>query len=269
MAEPTFYQVVSAAVADISERGYLSPEQLAEWTHRIRDAAERTLTPPHVLEQALRSTLSQAYARLIERGMIVGQHKDMPRFTLEKAKPKLRAELDRAIMAIADLIKLNRRNAVGDTLQRFAGWMSSVPPGGSKIVDRRAESKKIRKALASLPFEERRVLVDQGHKFSANLSRILATDGGAIGAIWHHHHVRYPRPEHVTRDGKFFLMRDSWAHQRGLVKPGPHGFTDEIEQPAEWVFCRCSYQWIYNLRDCPSDVMTNKGREALVLARAA
>ena len=89
-------------------------------------------------------------------------------------------------------------------------------------------------------------------------------DGGAIAAIWRHHHVTYPRPEHVARDGRLFLMRDSWAHKAGYVKPGANGYTDQIERPGEWVFCRCTYQWIYNLRDMPADVLTIKGREFLL-----
>ena len=48
------------------------------------------------------------------------------------------------------------------------------------------------------------------------------------------------------------------------MKPGATGYTDQIERPGEWVFCRCTYQWIYNLRDMPADVLTIKGREFLL-----
>lgn len=269
MPAPTFYEIVSAAVRDIAEHGYLSPEQLAQWARRIREAAERTLTPQHVLQEALRASLSGQYRRLVDRQAILAQHKGIPLFTLDRVKPKLRAELDRRIVASADLIKLNRVRAVDDTEQRFAGWASSVPAGGSKVVERRAESKTIRKALASLPFTERRVAIDQASKFSSALSDILAKDGGAIAAIWNHRHVRYPRAEHLARDGKVFLIRDSWAYEKGLVKPGPSGFTDEIERPAEFVYCRCDYQFLYSLRALPPGMITQKGRETLGIRRVA
>lgn len=260
MPAQSFYQVVTEAVADITERGYVSPEQIAEWTRRIREAAQTSLTPEHILQDALRSTLGQAYGRLIDRDQILRYHQGMTRFTLAQVKPQLRAELDRRILASAGLIKFNRDAAIEKTVQRFAGWSTSIPQGGSSIVDRTKVKSDIRKAMASLPFEERRVIIDQGTKFAASLSAIIAKDQSAIAAQWHHHHVRYPRKEHLARNGRVFLVRNSWAHERGLVKPGANGYTDEIEQPGEFVFCRCSYRWLYNLRDLPAMCLTEKGR---------
>lgn len=264
----SFAQVITEAVADLAEHGYRSPEQIAEWVRVIREAAADAMTPPHVLEEALNATLGTTYRRLIERGSILEHHKGVSRFTIDKLRPRLRAELDRRIMASANLIKLNRQAAIEKTVQRFAGWATSVPEGGSDVVRRSPVKSDIRKALASLPYEERRVAIDQGHKFAADLSHIIAMDQNAIAAIWHHHHKRYPRPEHVARDGSIFLVRGSWAHEAALVKSSA-GYTDEIERPGEWVYCGCSYGWIYALRDLPAAMVTEKGRQALAAARAA
>jgi hypothetical protein len=38
-------------------------------------------------------------------------------------------------------------------------------------------------------------------------------------------------------------------------------YTDEIEQPAELVFCSCAYQYVTALRDLPETLLTAKGRE--------
>ena len=264
-----FHDVLTEAVADVAERGYVSPEFVAEWARRLREAAERSLTPPHILEEGLKRTFGIAYRRLIEKAQILKHHAGIPRFTFERLKPTLRRELDRRIMASANLIKLNREAAIQKTLQRFQGWATSVPPGGSDIVSRRKVKSDVRKALASLPFEERRVAIDQGHKFAADLSHVIATDGGAIAGIWQHHHVRYPRAEHVARDGDIFLIRDCWAHAQGLAKAQDEAaYTDRIERPGELVYCRCSYQWIYNLRDLPPDMLTAKGRESLARVKA-
>ena len=63
-------------------------------------------------------------------------------------------------------------------------------------------------------------------------------------------------------------MRDSWAHKAGLVKPGKNGYTDEIEQPAELPFCKCSYQYVFSLRSIPAECLTEKGKKALEDAKA-
>src|SRR5207247_2394734 len=104
---------------------------------------------------------------------------------IDQIKPALHAELERRIMASADLIKLNRKAAIEKTVQRFSGWATSVPPGGTRATDKKKEKDSIKKSLKSLPFEERRVIIDQSHKFVANLNEIVAKDGGAIAGRWH------------------------------------------------------------------------------------
>jgi hypothetical protein len=42
-----------------------------------------------------------------------------------------------------------------------------------------------------------------------------------------------------------------------------HQYTDEIEMVGEFVYCSCSYQYVYALRDLPPDMVTAKGRETL------
>lgn len=264
-----FYSVVTAAVADLAQHGYTDNARVQFWVSEIRKAAVESLTPEHMLQAALDRVLRGTYRTLVENGRILSKHPGVARFTLEKVKPQLRAELDRRIMASANLIRLNREAAIEKTLQRFQGWATSVPTGGSKVVDRAAEKANIRKPLASLPFEERRVLIDQGHKFATSLSDILAHDAGALAAEWNHHHVTYPRPEHVARNGHVFLIRDSWAHEQGLVKKDSNGYVDDIERPGEFVYCRCTYRYIYALRDLPIEMLTAKGKEALVKSRAA
>lgn len=262
MPAESFYEVITKAINDFAARGYDSQERLDYWTLRIRDAAAASLIPEHVLEQHLRGTLQAVYQRLITRGGIMAQHRGLPRFTLGRIEPRLRAELDRRILASANLIKLNRSEAIETTLRRFQGWATSIPPGGG-AVDKLPTKEQLRKSLASLPFESRRVAVDQGHKFVANLSEIIATDGGALAAIWRHHYVNNPRKVHVARAGKVFAVRDNWALRDGLMKIGANGYTDEIEKPATLIFCRCSYQYLHALRELPADMVTVKGRTEL------
>ena len=268
--QPSFYDVLTAAVTDMIENGFDSTERVAFWVVRIREAALAAMIPEAEMERLLRERLADQYRRSVDAGGMLKDHKNAQRFTIEKVRPALRAELDRAIYASASLIQLNRRAATEKTLQRFQGWAMSIPKGGSDVASRSKAKDDIRKSLAQLPYEERRVLIDQGHKFASNLSAILATDGGAIAGIWRHHHVTYPRPEHVDRDGDVYLIRDSWADKAGLVKPARrNGYTDDIEKPGELVFCRCTYQYLYRLRDLPPDMLTKKGKDALADARKA
>lgn len=267
-----FYKVLTDAINDMLEHGFDSMDRITLWVERIREAAIRSLVPQRVLETTLVSTFRGIYRQTVERGMILRQHPGVSLFTLERVKPALRAELDRRILASADLIKLNREAAVRDTLQRFSGWATSIPAGGSDAVNRREQKAEIRKPLASLPFRERRVAIDQGHKFSNNLSEILAVEGGALAGIWHSHwrQINYRfRPDHKERDERLYVVRDNWALERGLMKLGGHEYTDQITKPGEEVYCRCFYQYLYSLRRLPADMLTEKGRAELERVKIA
>jgi hypothetical protein len=261
----SFYDVVTEAINDFTEHGYDTQARLDRWMAEIRRAAEAEAIPDDVLDKMLRRTLKGAYERLVTDGGILRYHPGVPKFTLAKVRSKLHAELDRRILASAQLIRLNREEAISATERRFSGWATSIPKGGSRVVDRVDTKTDIRKAMASLPFVQRRVIVDQSHKFTSSLSEILAHDSGAIAGIWHSHwrqaNYNYRR-DHKERDEKVYAVRGSWAMERGLMNKGA-GYTDEMTKPGEEVFCRCFMQWQYSLSKLPPDMLTAKGREAL------
>jgi len=219
------------------------------------------------------------------------------RFTLEQIKPHLRGELNRRIMAIAeesaDLIGSDREAVIDATLKRFAGWITPVPgdPVGGTAPPRwwtLVKSHYIRRSkhdpltrpareppreLADLSFEERWrvVMLDQGQRFCACLSQMIAMDSNAIAMIWHSHwrQENYDyRPEHKERDGKVYALRGNWAMERGLMKAGPVGFYDEVTSVGHEPGCGCYAQWLYNLRDLPADMLTKNGRAELKRVRA-
>lgn len=268
----SFYETLTAAVSAMTETGYISAEQVAFWVDRIRLAAITSLTPPSVLRESLNNAMRAVYRSHVEKGGLLKFHPGVERFTLARVAPRLRAELDRRILASAALIKANRDEAIETTLRRFAGWATSIPPGGSEAVDKRDTKAEIRKPLAQLPFKERRVVVDQGHKFVANLNNIMAQDAGAIALIWRSHwrQQNYDyREDHKERDGRVYMIRGNWAQERGLVKVGDAGYYDDITAVGEEVFCRCFATYLYSLRRLPDDMLTNKGREELAGARMA
>lgn len=267
----SFYEVLSAAIKDLSEHGYDSAERVAMWIERIRIAARDSLVSEVVLEQKLRQHLAQVFDRTVNSGRLLKVHPGVSQYTLAAIKPKLRRELDRRILANASLIKLNRDKAIAETVQRFAGWATSIPIGGSDITNRKEENQKVRRGMAGLSYVERRCLTDQSHKLVASINDIVAKDGGAIAMKWHHVAEGPPayqsRPEHVARNGKIYAIRDSWAMQKGFMKLGGHSYLDEITQPGEEVSCRCSGIYLYTVSQLPSDMITVKGKEAQLAAR--
>lgn len=223
------------------------------------------------MEDMLKDALRLIYKRMVEQGEVLRYHPGVEPWRLERIKPQLRAELDRRIVASANLIKLNRDTAINQTLQRFSGWTTSIPKGGTDATKKRKTKEGIRRALAGLPFRERRVLIDQGHKLTAAISDLLAHDGGAIAGQWHSHwrQIGYNyRKDHKARDGKVYAIRGNWAMKAGYMKASQSGYLDQIDQPGMAPFCRCYLVWLYNLRELPAVMRTMKGRAKLQEVRA-
>lgn len=266
----SYYDVLTAAIRDMAEHGYDSAERIVYWQRMLREAAERSMLSEAEMTAQLREALQTVYRRQVDAGGLLKLHPGIGRFTLDKLRPHLHALLERRILASADLIRLNRRAAIDKTLQRFSGWGTSLPPGRAAQVDRRETARDVRKSLSRLPFEQRRVLIDQGHKLTSAINATVAQDGGAIAAEWHSHwrQAGYDyREDHKERDGRLFAVRGCWALEQGLMVPGPNGYTDQVTQPAEEPFCRCQYQYVYNLRALPEAMLTKKGQIALERAR--
>jgi hypothetical protein len=265
----TFFEIITAAIADIEKYGYDSQARLDGWLHQIVEAAKATMTTQSILENELRRALTSTYERTIKGEKLLKVHPGISRFKLEMVKPKLHAELQRRLLSSSQLIRLNREDMLTRTKQRFSGWATSIPVGGSKVTDTNEVKENVSKALKSLPFNERRVMIDQTHKFVSDLNNIVAIEGGAIGAKWCSHY-RQPgynfRPDHAIRNDKIYAIRGSWAISQGLINKGA-GYTDDMTMPGEEVYCRCQYVYIYALRNLPDDMLTQKGREALEIAK--
>jgi len=261
---PTFRQVLAAAIAEISASGYVSPERIEEWITKLRNAAERELGPEAAVDRDTQAKLDAIFHRLADAGRIVEYVPDVSRLNIAMVRPQLRAELDRRILAAADLNKVNRREAVEKTLQRFRGYSTSIPPGGDGSIDKREVISSIGMPLAKQKYHRRLVDNDQGHKLLANISSIVAVDAGAIAAKWHSHgeHDRSydARKEHLARVGKVYAIRDCWAMQQGLMNKGD-GYLDDMDQAGQKPHCRCWCVFLVSPRRLPPAMLNEKGRE--------
>lgn len=268
----TFRKVLEDAVRDLTAHGFDDVARLNEWLRRLRFASITTLPNDREIDNQLQASLRAAFEKALKPARIIKFQPGIERFRIEQIKPQLRAELDRRILASANLIKRNRDEAIEKTLQRFAGWATSVPAGGSRVVDKPETKADIGKPVRGVPFEVRRVQIDQGHKLIASVNEVIALQTGAIAMIWRSHgrHDKHydARPEHLARDGKVYALRGNWALQRGLMNKGG-GYSDEIERVGELPFCRCFAVYLHNLRELPDDMLTARGRFALQKTRIA
>ncbi len=259
-----FRTLLLEALRYFQEHGYRSEADLQEWLLRLGGALELELPSDAATRAEIAVALERVFKREVDRGGVLRRVPGAERYTIDRVAPALRAELDRRIFASADLIKLNKTAATQRTLQRFSGWISSMPAGSRSTGNLRAAATEILKPTAQLKYERRRLAIDQGHKLSSAIAYVVAQGSGAIAGIWHdrgqYDRGYDARPDHLARSGTMFLIRDSWALTEGLVKKGKLGYTDEIEQPAELVYCSCWYEYVTSPRDLPAELLTAKGR---------
>ncbi len=255
----SFYSLLSEGINYLSENGYDDVDAFDEWVSRIRIAARAKL-PKNGDDLAKRSLIA-TFNRTVKSAP--KRHPKVSAFTIKRIEPSLRDELDKRIRASAELIRLNREDAINTTLKRFSGWGTSVPPGGSQGVDKREVKANISKPLREQVLIERRVAIDQGHKLSSNVDAVIAEQAGAIAAKWRSHWRQSGydyREDHKDRDKLVYAMRKSWASD--LINKGA-GYVDEMTMPAEEVYCRCYYVYLYSLRELPISMLTKKGLIAL------
>lgn len=265
-----FRALVTEYVREIAEDGFPDAPRMESVLMQLRAAADREFVSEEKMRQSVDRALRRRFKQAVSKSRIERTNPGIPRTTIDSIMPELRDNLDRRILANASMIKINRDQAIEKTLQRFSGWMSSVPVGGTDAVDVRDVVTDITKTQQKLKFEVRRREIDQGHKLMAAIDETLAEQTGAIAAEWHSHwrQKNYDyRKDHKERDGKIYVIRDGWAYKKGLIKKGA-GFTDEITKPNEEVYCRCYYTYLRTLRDLPEDMLTAKGQKLLEKSNA-
>jgi hypothetical protein len=154
-------------------------------------------------------------------------------------------------------------------LRRF---LEKVPIGGTKDKSIKSEISGVKKELRHLAEWNQLFHVYKATSFSAEVVYIFALEGNPIAAIWHYDRLdeqgEYRKTyDHKQRDDHVYAVRGNWAIVKGLMKPEPNGYIDEISRPHQELGCMCRLQWIYNLRDLPNMMMTEKGKAELERVR--
>ncbi|MDI2113061.1 hypothetical protein [Commensalibacter nepenthis] len=187
-------------------------------------------------------------------------------FTRARLTENSQKYLDERVMFSVSLIQHNREQQVNATLKRFAGWLSAIPTNSvSEAKEKPKEAvKDIIKPLIRQTFEERRVLIDQGHKLSAAVNEAIAQDQGAICVEWHSHwqEVNYNyRKTHKERDRKLFFYKDNYFVQNGYIKKDGIQYINDIDGFGQEPFCRCYGTYFFTLYDIPESYLTKKGKD--------
>lgn len=177
----------------------------------------------------------------------------------------LRDERDNRLQSTRLLSNMRREEAYETTKRRFAGWASSIPESRT-ITNKQEIVNFIVKPIKELPKHQKTIAEDQSRKMVANMDAIIAHEAGAIGYYWHSN-FRTPgynyreEHKHLDMDGKFIILKSSWAYKAGYIKRGNEIFQDDIEQPGELPNCKCSSKYVYSISDVPISCLTIKGLE--------
>lgn len=262
----SYYKVLSEAVDDVLTRGFVSAEQVALWQARLKDAAEAGFRAE--TEATLARALQAVFDRLVLRDGLLRYHVGLSPVVLARLRPVLGNELTKFLLSSRTFLAARRAEAVLVSLRRFAGWASSIPPGGVPPVSRRARRAEIKKPLASLPFEESRVISGQTENLTVALNALVSREGEALAGRWHSRWrqpgYRY-REDHKENDLRFFLFKGTWAAKAGLLSRGP--WAEDQPVPGSLPGCGCTYTFFYDLASLPSELLSAKGRASL--SRAA
>jgi hypothetical protein len=273
----SYNQIVNKALQELSQSGLNDPVQVAQWAERLRAAADGSFKPLNQVKTDVTKYFTTIYNRATRPRKPPRVTKSAPQQTIirrydrSNLSKEAKLELDRRIVSSIALIKLNREISAASAAKTLIGWHSSITPEGESHT--KVPVSTVAKDLKRIPYEENRVIIDQGHKLVASLHDIVSRNSGAIAAIWHSHahQIGYDsRPEHAARQDAIFIIRGSWADKEGLIKPAQSpGYTDQVEAPAEFPFCRCHYQYVFNLQDLPRSMLTQKAIDFLSNKRAA
>lgn len=151
-------------------------------------------------------------------------------------------------------------------------FLEKIPIGGTKDKKIKSHIALIKKELRQIVRWEKQFYVYKASAFLAEVKYIFSLQEGPIAAVWRYSWLdeqgEYRKNyDHKILNGKIYAVRDNWAMKEGLMISSEKEFVGDIVRPAQEVGCMCNLQWIYNLRQLPNEMMTQKGRSELERVR--
>lgn len=132
---------------------------------------------------------------------------------------------------------------------------------------------RIKRAFRDLTKWDRFFSTVKNNSFPSAVNRTFSFEGNPLAARWSYSPLDEAGEfrnvySHKDLADRVYAIRGNWALERGLMKPGPHGYVEDAPAPGEEFDCMCSFQFIYNLRSLPESMLTPKGESELARAKA-
>jgi hypothetical protein len=285
-------QVLFEFAESLAEKGKLSTataKQLDRLMSTYRNITEEELrTLINSLEPDLRREYKKAYYQFVNGGY-KKTHPGIQGYKIADLKPAYRKEVQNSVDNSLALIKTQNAEFMAQMEARFRNW-ATIPSaemrGDSANPDKikaylKNEVLKLPEVKKEMTGHQHFIIVDQTRKLLSNMDAITAKQGGAIAFIWHNRRDGrvvgrpggvYPEPtekhgDHWEREGKLYLISDSWAISRKMLKKTKEvGYDTDLKdgRPGIPIGCRCWAEYIYAIELIPEkyrDCITEKGME--------
>ena len=214
------------------------------------------------LEPDLRREYKKAYYQYVNGGYKVF-HPGIRAYRIEDMKPLYRKAVQNSVDNSVALIKTQNQDFIRTMQDRFRNWatipspeMRGLSSNPEKVVSYLRNSvlqaPEIRKEMTA---HQHFIVEDQTRKLISNMNDITAKEAGAVAFVWHNRRDAKVtgRPggknkpsakhgDHWEREGKLYLIKDSWAIRKGLLKKTKNvGYDIDIADglPGIPIACRC------------------------------
>ena len=150
--------------------------------------------------------------------------------------------------------------------QEVEQFLQLIPPGGTRDKEIKARVTAIKKTAKFLCKWNVLFYTHKAMSFPSEIEFILTRQHDPIAAAWHYSSLDEQcdfRREHDHRalKGTVFLVRDSWAMKKGYINQNGAPFIEDVIRPHQDIGCMCTLSWLYHLRDLPTRLLSDYGRD--------
>lgn len=285
-------QILFEFAESLAEKGKLTTataKQLDRLMATYRNVTEEELRSlVNSLEPDLRREYKNAYYQYVNGGY-KKTNPGIQAYKIQDLKATYRKEVQNSVDNSLALVKTQNAEFMAQMEARFRNW-ATIPSaemrGDSANPDKvkaylKNEVLKLPDVKKDMTKHQEFIVVDQTRKLLSNMDAITAKTGGAFGFIWHNRRDArvvgrpggmYPEPtekhgDHWEREGKLYLIKDSWAVVRKMLKKTGDVLYDvdlNDGRPGIPIGCRCYAEYLYAIEMIPEkfrDCITEKGME--------
>lgn len=200
------------------------------------------------------------------------KHHKKDNFNINDINANVRKLLEKRIITSLNNIKIKDKKLLLEIQNRFINFLVNNDNKNKTLKDLK-DNLRVNECLTQSKNYTKNILRDQMHRFNDSIDYTMGTLNGAVGLVWHTQQDKrvvgdptglYPKGNtlhnnHFKRDGVFFSLKDSIATKNKLVNAEIFETLTDIKECGRPINCRCYYEYIYDLRDVPTQYLTKKG----------